>query len=601
MNEGGNRLLSEGSAYLRQHARNPVAWYPWGEEALALARREDRPIFLSIGYAACHWCHVMEREVFEDREVADLLGRHFVAIKVDREERPDLDRTYMDAVVALTGQGGWPLSVFLTPDGKPFFGGTYFPRGAFLELCGRIAQAFDAQRSLLDEQASVLSAHVMQPLAMPPSPQVALEDILESALERLLAGLDPVWGGQVGRTKFPSPPRWSFLLDRLRTGAGPREPEIERALRLVLDGMASGGLQDHLAGGFHRYATEPSWLVPHFEKMLYDNALLASLYLDAAEVLREPGYARVAEDTLDFLLRDMREPGGALAASLDADSEGREGAFYLWRPAEIEAVAGPRDGPALARILGVEEGGNFEGASILSRRADLDQLARELERPREELAALYPRYRESLRQARAVRPAPARDDKVVTAWNGLALSALARGGAGLGAPAYLEAAEAVAERLWRTQRLPDGGLARASNQGRAVGRAMLDDHAALARGFVDLAQAGARSVWLARALELLDEALRLHARPGGGFYLNPTSPDTPLGQSVELEDGVTPSGTASLLGALWEAGRLAGRPEFVARVEDELRTHQALLARAGAEMAAWLKVAARVQASRPTA
>jgi len=419
--ERGNRLAAEASLYLRQHAQNPVDWHPWGEEALERARREDKPIFLSIGYSSCHWCHVMEHEVFEDDGVAAVLNAKFVCIKVDREERPDIDAAYMDALQAMTGSGGWPMSLFLTPGLEPFYGGTYIPRDGFLQLIERIDLVFREKRDELQGSAAEVSAAVNR---RPPGGQGEPPDAeaLTAAARKALAGVDPAWGGFGGRQKFPTPPRWRFLLHHYRkTG----DEDAARALRLTLDRMADGGIRDQIGGGFHRYAVEPTWLVPHFEIMLYDNAQLASLYLEASAALDEPRYRETALDVLDFLAREMRDPAGGFHASFDADSEGGEGRFYVWTPGEIEQIAGAADGPALAAVLGVTEEGNFEGRSIPTRRADIEDVARRFGRDPGELGGLFAEHREALRERRGRRSPPALDPKIVTAWNGLAIGAFA--------------------------------------------------------------------------------------------------------------------------------------------------------------------------------
>ena len=579
----GNRLRDEGSVYLRQHAHNPVDWYPWGEEAPARARAEDKPIFLSVGYASCHWCHVMEREVFEDAEVAALLNARFVCIKVDREERPDLDAAYMEAVQAMTGQGGWPLSAFLTPDLEPFFGGTYFPRDHFLDLCDRVARAYAERRGDLVEQAARVAAHVA---ARPETAEgdVPSLDALDAAARAALAGYDSEWGGFRAEQKFPTPPRWRFLLHHYRrTG----DAELGAAIRHTLSAMASGGLRDHLGGGFHRYTVECSWLVPHFEIMLYDDAQLASLYLEAGAVFDDDGFRAVAADVLDFLLREMSDPDGGFFASFDADSGGEEGAYYVWTPEEIAEVAGPEDGPVLARLLGVTTGGNFEGRSILTRRTEPGEVARECGCDEAEVRALFARHREALRARRAERTPPGLDRKLVTAWNGLAISALARGGAVLDDPRYLEAARRAAARLWELHRDEAGRLYRASTDGVPTGDGILDDYAAFATGLLDLFEAGGDPEDLRRARELIDLAERLFADPAGAYFLTASDTEAPLGRRADLFDSVEPSGAATMLLVRQREAALRGDPAGREAVGVILARHADLLERAGLEMAAW--------------
>ncbi|MBK6898860.1 MAG: thioredoxin domain-containing protein [bacterium] len=587
-----NRLGGEASAYLRQHAGNPIHWQPWDRDALALARDRDLPVFLSIGYASCHWCHVMAHEVFEDAEVAALLNECFVCIKVDREERPDLDEAYMAAVTAQTGRGGWPLSVFLTSDLQPFHGATYVPRARFLELCRKVADAYRSHRGELQIQAAQLAGAVAAVPAAADSvtaegPPVAL-DAVEGVARQGLAHHDPEWGGFLQHQKFPTPLRWQFLLHHHRlTG----DPQAATALRRTLEAMATGGIRDHLGGGFHRYTVEETWLVPHFEIMLYDNAQLASLYLEAGAALDQPWYLGVARDVLDFLLDEMRDGAGGFCASFDADSGGQEGSYYVWTPQEILAVAGERDGPLLATLLGVAPGGNFEGRSILTRRVDAPHAAMRHGRTTAEAAELFDRLRPRLREIRAARAAPARDAKIVTAWNGLALSALARASAQLDEPAYAAAALQIADRLWSAHRDARGRLVRAVTGGRPSGEGVLDDYACLAEGLLDLYQATGDLAQLRRARELLDAAVTLFADDALGFALTARDVDAPLGRRAEYYDNVEPSGAAALLHGLWRAALLAGDQAGQELVASHLRRRGALLERAGLEMAWWADAA----------
>jgi len=583
----GNHLRDESSVYLRQHAHNPVDWYPWGEAALARAREEDKPIFLSIGYASCHWCHVMEHEVFEDDAVAALVNARFVCIKVDREERPDLDAVYMEAVQAMTGRGGWPLTAFLTPDLEPFFGGTYFPRDPFLHLCRSIATAYDERRDELVGQAKRVAEHLSRDIVREgdavPGPE-ALAALAAEALE----SYDETWGGFRQEQKFPTPLRWRFLLHQYRRNG---DPELAAAIRHTLSAMGSGGIHDHLGGGFHRYTVERTWLVPHFEIMLYDDAQLASLYLEAATVFDDARYREIAVDLLDFMLRDLSDPAGGFYASYDADSGGEEGSFYVWTPAEIAAVAGPEDGPVLASLLGVTEGGNFEGKSILTRRVSPVEVAAEFGRDEAEMAGLFDRHRQALYDHRAARTWPGLDRKLVTAWNGLALSAFARGHAVLGDARYLEAARRTADRLWELHRDDDGRLCRASTDGVRSGEGILDDYALLAGGLLDLYQAGGDPRDLRRARELLATAGELFADPAGGFFLTAAGGEAPLGRRVDLFDSVEPSGASAMLHALLREAALAGDPAGRERVGEILARHGDWLARAGLEMAWWADAA----------
>ncbi|HEX9009475.1 MAG TPA: thioredoxin domain-containing protein, partial [Holophagaceae bacterium] len=492
-----NRLAGSLSPYLLQHAHNPVDWFPWGEEALAKARAEDKPIFLSIGYSACHWCHVMERESFEHAEVAEVLNTHFVPIKVDREERPDLDDLYMDAVQALTGRGGWPMSVWLTPDLRPFYGGTYFPRESrggmpgFVPLLRRIAELWTAQRADLEAQARGLSDELRRQAEVQAGEALPGDEVFETALAQLRAGFDSRWGGFGPAPKFPAHMAVELILAR------GTEADRRMALR-TLDAMWEGGMYDHLGGGFARYSVDGQWLVPHFEKMLYDNAQLAACYLAAYQATGEARYASVARETLDYLLRDLRDPAGGVHASEDADSEGEEGRFYVFTPDDIRDALGEAAGARFCTAFGITEAGTFEhGRSVVHRFSC------------PEGAGLAPgedaELRERLRVWRDRRVRPGKDDKVLAAWNGLALSALARGYQVLGDPRYLAAAESCAAFL-RRELWTGAGLLRVWREGRAHTPAFLEDHGAVAEGLMDLFEAGGDPAWL-RWAEALGEAL----------------------------------------------------------------------------------------------
>ncbi len=585
----GNRLRDARSAYLRQHARNPVDWYPWGPEALGRARREGKPIFLSIGYASCHWCHVMEREVFERPEVARVMNEGFINIKVDREERPDLDAVYMEAVQAMTGSGGWPMSVFLTPELKPFHGGTYFPRDRFVALMRRVLKLYRTRRGELEGRAERLR-RVLAAEPQAGSASAVDREAIDDAAAAVAARFDPTWGGLKGRMKFPSPSTWRFVLRHHRkTGA----KQSARMVRRTLDSLASGGIYDQLGGGFHRYAVEPTWLVPHFEKMLYDNAQLADLYLEAARVFDSPRYARVARETLDFLLRRMRSPkGGAFFASYDADSEGEEGRFYLWTPAELRAVAGKADGALLADLLGVTAKGNLDGRSVPSWRAELGAVARSHLRTTAEVRARWRRLRPTLRDARARRSWPKLDRKVITAWNGLAIAAFARAYRALGETRYLDAARGAAEHLWRVHRVTKTGrLRRSSYGGVAENEGVLDDYAFFADGLLELFYATRDPRHLRRARALVAVVARDFARPAGGYYLTPEGHTAPLGRQLRTYDGVRPAGQSALLEVMLELAALAGSGEQRRRVSEGLAAFAGRMRRAPLSMLRWYDVA----------
>ncbi len=534
-----NRLAGETSPYLLQHRFNPVDWRPWGPEALDEARRQGKPIFLSIGYAACHWCHVMERESFEDVAVADFLNRHFVSIKVDREERPDVDEVYMSAVQLMAGQGGWPLTVFLTPSLEPFFGGTYFPpedrwgRPGFLTLLRRVAHVWESRRDEVSLTAAQVAGHVRalgtvlaaSPGAAPPGRRE-----IDAALSDLAARFDPDWGGFGPAPKFPPHGAVALLLsEHARTGA----PAALRMATLTLDRMAAGGIRDHVGGGFSRYSVDERWEVPHFEKMLYDQALLAPLYADAWRVTGDPRYRRVAEATLDFVRREMTDPGGGFWSSLDADSEGHEGRYYVWTPDEVEEALGPEPAAAFCRLYGIVPGGNFEGRSIPNR-IDGEGDDGDVETRTAEIRA-------ALLEARRRRPRPATDDKILAAWNGLMISAFARAHEAFGRPDDLASARRAAGFVLGS--LFDGGrLLAVYRAGVARIGGFLDDHAFLARGLLDLYEADFDRSHLEAAVRIAREMVERFADESGGFWL--TSPDHEElpARPRSTHDGALPSG-----------------------------------------------------------
>ena len=588
----GNRLRDEPSLYLRQHAHNPVDWWPWGPPALAEAAARDCPVFLSIGYSSCHWCHVMEKEAFDDDGIAGFLNRHFVCIKVDREERPDLDAVYMDAVQALTGHGGWPMSTFLTPDGRPFHGGTYFPPAQFRQLIEQVAALWRERPGDLRAQADRVAAHVAELPDWARQPAGPLDPAwLERAARHALDIADHEHGGFRQRQKFPTPVKWRFLVSRCAAG----QAEVRDLVESTLAAIAGGGLRDHLGGGFFRYTVDAAWTVPHFEKMLYDNAQLASLYLEAGRVLGRPAYTDVARDTLAFLVREMRDPAGSLCASFDADSGGHEGSFYLWTPDEVIEAAGPVDGPALCRLLGITAGGNFEhsGASVPSRRGGPDDGAGGPPPWADPGAAggAFTRRRDELLAARARRAPPGLDRKVVTAWNGLAIAALARGGVDCGETAFIAAADAAADHLLALHRRPDGRLWRSSSDGRPAGEGILDDYACLADGLLELFLATGEARRLADARDLAAVAVARFAHPDGGWHLVPDDAEAPLGRPIELFDNVEPSGNATLLRALVRLSALTGEPAFAREAGQALAARSGLLERAGLDVAGWLGAA----------
>jgi hypothetical protein len=558
-----NHLSESLSPYLLQHAHNPVDWHPWGDEALAKARNEQKPIFLSIGYSACHWCHVMERESFETQAVADVLNAHFVSIKVDREERPDLDDLYMDAVQTLTGRGGWPMSVWLTPDLEPFYGGTYFPaesRGGmpgFIPLLNRIAELWREDRAGLVKQAGELAKELQRQVAVEAGTEQPDAAVMDSALNQLRRGFDARWGGFGPAPKFPQQMAVELILTR-----GSAQDQT-MALR-TLDAMWEGGMYDHLGGGFARYSVDAQWLVPHFEKMLYDNAQLASCYLTAFQATGEVRYAQVARETLDYLLRDLRDPSGGFHSSEDADSEGEEGTFYVFTPRQVREALGDTDGQRFCEAFGITEGGNFEhGKSVIHRFS----CAAGARLPEDEERTL----RESLRLWRDRRVRPSKDDKVLAAWNGLALSALARGYQVLGEARYLEAAQDCAAFLHRD--LWHGGrLLRVWRQGRAHTEGFLEDHAAVVEGLIDLFESDFDWTWLNWAETLGEDLLaRFYDPKDGGFFSTEANQADLLFRQKPGFDNAMPSGNTLGARALLRLSRHLQRADFHAAAEGTLR------------------------------
>jgi uncharacterized protein YyaL (SSP411 family) len=595
-----NRLAGETSPYLLQHAHNPVDWYPWGPEALARARETDRPIFLSIGYAACHWCHVMERESFEDEATAADLNAGFVAIKVDREERPDLDAIYMDAVQAMTGQGGWPMSVFLTPDGRPFFGGTYFPdqprhgMPSFRQLLARIGEVWRDDRTQVEASATRLADHVRSGQGSAATIREALEGrpapdptaVLDAATAALESTFDERHGGWGGAPKFPQPMAIGYLLrEHVRTG-------VERPLsiaRRTLDAMAAGGIHDHLGGGFARYATDATWLVPHFEKMLYDNALLARAYLDAWQVTGAEADARVARATLDFMARELRvPPDGAFASSLDADTEGEEGATYVWSASDIRALLGP-DAALFEAAYDVTEEGNWEGRTILRRVADAAQLAAGSGATAAEVEERLAAARSRLLEARDARPQPGRDDKVLTSWNGLAIAAFADAGRALGEERYTRIASEAASFVLRELRDAEGRLLRSWKDGRAQHAGVLEDHAHLADGLLALYEATFDERWFVAARDLVEVVLARFADPDGGFHDTADDAEPLIARPRGLQDNALPSGGAMATSVLLRLAALTGEGRYRDAAERALAPMGPLLARHPTAFAMWLR------------
>jgi uncharacterized protein YyaL (SSP411 family) len=558
-----NRLSESLSPYLLQHAHNPVDWQPWDEAALAKARAEQKPIFLSIGYSACHWCHVMERESFENPAVAAVLNAHFVSIKVDREERPDLDDLYMDAVQTLTGRGGWPMSVWLTPDLEPFYGGTYFPpesRGGmpgFIPLLTRIAELWREDRAGVIGQAGHLATDLRRQAEVEAGTELPNAVVLDHALEQLRGSFDARWGGFGPAPKFPQQMAVELILAR-----GSRKDQ-QMALR-TLDAMWEGGMYDHLGGGFARYSVDGQWLVPHFEKMLYDNAQLVCCYLAAFQATGEARYAQVARETLDYLLRDLRDSEGGFHSSEDADSEGEEGRFYVFTPLDVREALGEADGERFCEAFGITSGGTFEGGRSVVHRFSCPAGAR---LPEDEDRAL----REKLRIWRDRRIRPGKDDKVLAAWNGLALSALARGFQVLGDSRYLAGAQSCAAFLERELWI-DGRLMRVWRQGRAHTAGFLEDHAALMEGLVDLFEADFNPAWMHWAEALGEDLLlRYHDIADGGFFSTEAGQTDLIFRQKPGFDNAIPGGNTLAARSLLRLSRHLQREDFRAAAEGTLR------------------------------
>jgi uncharacterized protein YyaL (SSP411 family) len=577
-----NRLAKETSPYLLQHQWNPVDWYPWGEEALARARAEDKPILLSVGYSACHWCHVMERESFEDPAIARLMNEHFVNVKVDREERPDVDQIYMEAVQKMTGHGGWPMTVFLLPDGTPFYGGTYFPPAdrhgmpGFPRLLEAIAHHYREKRGEVEQQGRHLLESLRQGERVRAGGDLLTRDLLDQAFQGIRGGFDWRAGGFARAPKFPQPATWDFVLRHWRrTGS----EDALGMVRLTLTRMARGGMYDQLGGGFHRYSTDEAWLVPHFEKMLYDQSQLALLYLHAWQATGEAEYRRVVEETLDYVVREMTHPEGGFFSTQDADSEGEEGRFFLWDQAELEALLEPEQARVAIRYWGVADGPNFEGRSILHVPREPDEVARALGMSREAMDAVLAGARARLFAAREGRVKPGRDDKVLAGWNGMMLRAFAEAARVLGRPDYLEVARRNAAFVLSALR-PEGRLQRTWKDGRAKLRGYLEDHAMVADGLLALYEATFDRRQLETARELADEMIRLFWDPAAdGFFDTGTDHEALVVRPRNLFDNAVPCGASVAADVLLRLGALTGEAAYDKRGVEAIRPVAPLMPR----------------------
>ena len=558
-----NRLAREKSPYLLQHAHNPVDWHPWGEEAFAKAREEDKPVFLSVGYATCHWCHVMAHESFEDGEVASVLNDLYVSIKVDREERPDVDQVYMAACQALTGQGGWPLSVFMTPDGKPFYAGTYFPktnrlgRPGFIELIKMLAEKYSKERQIVLKAAEQLTQVVRGAEQQDDSGQELGESTLGLGFRQIAQRFDPRWGGFGPAPKFPTPHYYNFLL---RWHHRKNDSQALTMVENSLGAMRQGGIFDHIGLGFHRYSVDERWLVPHFEKMLYDQALLALAYLETHQVTGGELYARTAREIFSYVLRDMTSPGGGFYAAEDADSDGEEGLFYVWRPAETESVLGPELGQLFNKIYDITLEGNFEnGLSIPHLDRDPRESARDMGLDPETVVNDLARARELLYEYREKRNKPLKDDKVLTAWNGLMIAALARGAQVLGDGQYARAAARAVDFVLDNLTDGEGGLLRRYRDNQADFPGYLEDYAFMVWGLLELYETVFEVRYLEKALSLTRIMLdQFWDETAGGLYFTGAKNETLIARKKEIYDGAMPSGNSVALMNLLRLGRLTG-------------------------------------------
>ncbi len=592
-----NRLIDETSPYLLQHANNPVDWYPWGPEALELANAEDKPILLSVGYSACHWCHVMERESFEDPTIAAMMNQGFVCIKVDREERPDIDSIFMTAVQALSGSGGWPMTVFLTPDGKPYYGGTYFPPDdrhgmpGFPRVLAAMSQAYRERRGDVIKATTQLVNRMRQLTQSVRSLDPLTDEVMRQAYMGIAGQVDDRFGGVGSQPKFPQPMTFEFLLrHHVRTG----DSQALELVELTLDSMAHGGIYDHVGGGFHRYSTDAYWLVPHFEKMLYDNALLAKLYLHAYQVTGSPLYRRVVEETLDYVLREMTGPEGGFYSAQDADSEGVEGKFYVWTPEELIDALGEADARLLARCYGATPEGNFEGSNILHLAVNPAAVASQAGVSEEAFYEFLRGAKARALEARSRRVPPELDDKVLTSWNGLTMRALAEAAGVLDRPDYAEAAARNADFVLRSLRR-DGRLLRtyrrdpATGEGRAKLNGYLEDYSFLIDGLIALHEVTLDERWLLAAIELGNDMVELFWEEASGqFYDTGSDHEELIVRPSDSSDNAAPCGSSMAADVLLRLAVITGDGDLERRAVTALRSARELMARFPSAAGHWL-------------
>ncbi len=563
-----NRLIHETSPYLLQHAHNPVDWYPWGEEALTRAKQEQKPILLSIGYSACHWCHVMERESFENEEIAAVMNELFINIKVDREERPDLDEIYMNAVQIMTRQGGWPMTVFLTPDLKPFYGGTYYPptdrygRPGFPKVMHAVAEAFSGQNTQVLQQADQITAHLAQMSnVVDPHHHELTEELMTNAFQNYRSQFDAHHGGFGNAPKFPPSMGLPFLLRYWHHSGNANALEM---VELTLEKMARGGMYDQLGGGFHRYSTDAHWLVPHFEKMLYDNAQLVVAYFEAYQATQKPFYRDIATETLDYVIREMYDAeNGGFYSTQDADSEGVEGKFFVWEPNDVEDIIGEENAEIFCEYYDITPQGNFEGENILNVQAPPDILARKLRMDLGELEALLADGKQKLFEAREKRIKPGLDDKILTSWNGIMIRGMAMGYQLTGKPEYLEACEKSAEFVLTTLSQDNGLLLRTYRDGKSHLNAYLEDYSYFIAGLIALYEASFEPKWLTEAERLAHLMIdQFGDDAGDGFFFTGKSHETLIVQSKSAYDGATPSGASMAIHSLLRLAKHLDNPEF---------------------------------------
>lgn len=578
-----NRLINETSPYLLQHAHNPVDWYTWGEDAFERARREDKPVLLSIGYSACHWCHVMERESFEDEAIAKLMNDNFVNIKVDREERPDLDTIYMNAVQMMTGHGGWPMTVFLTPDGKPFYGGTYFPPNdrhgmpGFPRILIALAEAYRERRDEIESSADGALGELKRLDRIAQQEGELGYEIADHAANQLLRTLDPVNGGFGNRPKFPPSMSLQFLLRQWRRT---KDASALNAVELTLNKMARGGMYDQLGGGFHRYSVDEKWLAPHFEKMLYDNALLSRVYTEAFLATGNEFYRRIATETLDYVVREMTDRSGGFYSTQDADSEGEEGKFFVWTPEEVVALLGEEDARLFNRYFDVSEMGNFEGHSILHVDEDVDVIARLMRAPRERLLEVIERGRPILFDARKKRIKPYRDEKILTAWNGLMMRSFAEASRAFDRKDYLEAATRNAEFLLANLRR-DGRLLRTYKDGESKLNGYLEDYAYVVDGLLALYEASFDLRWFEEARALTETMIeQFQDAEAGGFFFTSADHETLITRTKDFYDNAIPSGNSVAAAALLRLSLFTGEDRYRQIAETILRLMKSTMMRA---------------------